>query len=136
MFVNQLLHLQCVITSIENKVRSAAQHSRGIYSELKENPSLGTQFQVISVHEEKLFKDTRNIQAEFNVLFTIVINFIVRQGVTVDAFVLFLEGEPGYGDKSLFEAEMSDLHKAKDLNSVFRIVKNFMVQSFIPWQHY
>ena len=44
--------------------------------------------------------------------------------MTVDAFVLFLQREPGYGDKSLFEAEMSDLHKAKDLNSVFRIVKS------------
>ena len=44
--------------------------------------------------------------------------------MTVDAFVLFLESEPGYGDKSLYEAEMSDLHKANDLNSVFRIVKN------------
>ena len=114
-------------SSIENQVRSEAQlpsiRHRGIYSELKENPSLGTQFQALSVREEKLLKDTRNIQGEFNVLFTVVSNYIVRQGVTVDAFVLFLEGEPGYSDKSLFEAEISDLHKAKDLNSVFRIVK-------------
>ena len=86
--------------------------------------SIGTQFKVLSVHEEKLFKDTRNIQAEFNVLFMVAHNFIVRQKVTFDAFVLFLQHEPGYGDKSLFEAEMSDLHKTKDLNSVFRIVKS------------
>ena len=76
------------------------------------------------MHKEKLVKDTRNIQAEFNVLFTIVYNFIVRQKVMFDAFVLFLQREPGYCGKSLFEAEMSDLHKAKDLNSVFRIVKS------------
>ena len=46
-----------------------------------------------SVHEEKLVKDTCNIQAE--VLFTIVHNFIVRQKVTFDDFVLFLQCEPG-----------------------------------------
>ena len=84
------------------------------------------------MHKEKLVKDTRNIQAEFNVLFTIVYNFIVRQKVMFDAFVLFLQREPGYCGKSLFEAEMSDLHKAKDLNSVLELLKATVHGSIIP----
>lgn len=67
---------------------------------------------------------TRDIEGEFNVLFTKVHSFLERSTVTVDALVLFLEKVPGYGRKSLFDEEISDLRKAENLSSVVRIVRN------------
>lgn len=74
--------------------------------------------------EDELIVETRNIQAEFNILFTKLRRLLVTQGVTVDDFVVFLEDEPGYGSTSLFEAEISDLREATDLASIFRIVRS------------
>ena len=74
--------------------------------------------------EDKLMFETRDIQAEFNNLFTKIHTFVTEdKKVIVSAFVLFLEGIPGYGGNSLFHTEISDLREARDMTSVFRIIK-------------
>ena len=93
-----------------------------IYNMVKTDPPL--YFQGLDLNEDKLIFDTRDIQSEFNNLFTKVRRFLVSQGVTVDDFVLFLEKVPGYGGRSLFDAEISDLREATHLTSVFRIVRS------------
>ena len=75
--------------------------------------------------DELIFKiETRTIQGEFNNLFTKVHNLLEEKTVNLGVFVLFLENVPGYEDKSLFDTEIPDLRKAKDLTSVLRIVRN------------
>ena len=93
---------------------------RGIYHKIKGDPP---HIQGLDVDEDELIFETRDIQGEFNNLFTKVHIFLENKGVTVDAFVLFLENVPGYGGKPLFDAEISDLREAMNLTSVFRIVR-------------
>ena len=95
-----------------------------VYNRVKAGPPLVEQGQGVDMDEDELIVETRNIQAEFNILFTKVRRLLVTQGVTVDDFVVFLEDEPGYGSTSLFEAEISDLREATDLASIFRIVRS------------
>ena len=68
--------------------------------------------------------ETHNIQSEFNKVFTKVRKLLENQRVTVDDFVFFLENVPGYGGKSLFDADISDLREATNLTSAFRIVRH------------
>ena len=98
---------------------------KDIYSMVKAAHLPGEHFQVPDMDDEdKLIFETRDIQAKFNNLFTKIHMFITAdKKVTVSAFVLFLEGVPGYGGNSLFHTEMSDLHEATDMTNVFRIVK-------------
>lgn len=97
---------------------------RDIYSKIKSDSSLPEKLQGLDLDEDEFIVETRDIQGEFNVLFTIVHAFLESKSVPVSAFVLFLENVPGYGGKSLFEAEVSDLRKATDLTSIFRIVRS------------
>lgn len=93
-----------------------------IYGTVNAKPPLPVK--VLDIDEDELINETRDIQGEFNVLFTKVHSFLTSSKVTVDAFVLFLEKVPGYGGKSLFDEEISDLRKATTLSSAFRIVRN------------
>lgn len=88
------------------------------YSDVRTNPSL-----VQYSKEGELIEQTHNIQDEFNNLFTKVHLFLDSKKVTVESLVLFLENVPGYGGNSLFHAEISDLHKARNLTDVFRIAR-------------
>ena len=105
-------------TTVHNETTCNAH--RGIYTKVKADPP---HIQGRDVDEDELVFETRDIQGEFNNLFTKVHIFLENTGVTVDAFVLFLENVPGYGGKPLFDAEISDLHEAVNLTSVFRIVR-------------
>ena len=92
----------------------------GIYSKVKADP---LHIQGLDVHDDELIFETRDIQGEFNSLFTKVHIFLENKEINVDTFVLFLENVPGYGGKSLFDAETSDLREAMNLTCVFRIVR-------------
>ena len=94
---------------------------RGVYSKFKANPPLAEQFQDLDIDEDELIRQTHDIQDEFNTLFTRIRMFLVRQDVTVDDLVLYLEGVPGYSRISLFHAEICNLRKANNFTDVFRI---------------
>ena len=116
----------CVINpyGVTTSQQVAGNGHTDVYNSVKAYPPLAEQGQGVDIDEDELIVETRNIQAEFNILFTKVRRFLVNQGVAVDDFVVFLENEPGYGSTSLFDAEISDLREATDLPSVFRIVGN------------
>ena len=93
---------------------------RSIYSEVVANSPLVKYSQGL---EDELIEQTHKIQDEFNSLFTKVHLFLDSKKVTVQALVLFLENVPGYGRNSLFQMEISDLHKASNLGDVFQIAR-------------
>jgi len=96
----------------------------GMYSKVKADPPLGEWFQGLDVDEDRLIEQTHDIQDEFNILFTRVRMLLVRQKVTVDDLVFYLERVPGYTHMSLFHTEISDLRQASNLAEVFRIAGN------------
>ena len=93
---------------------------KSIYSEVVANSPLVKYSQGL---EDELIEQTHKIQDEFNNLFTKVHLFLDSKKVTVQALVLFLENVPGYGRNSLFQTEISDLHKASNLGDVFQIAR-------------
>ena len=107
-------------TTSQQSFISTNEH-RGVYSKVKANPSLAEQFQDLDIDEDELIMQTHDIQDEFNTLFTRIRMFLVRQDVTVDDMILYLERVPGYTHISLFHAEIHNLREASNLTDVFRI---------------
>jgi len=92
---------------------SLIKNKKGLYEELRDHGN---------DEEELLYDQTREIQREFNSLFTKVIRNLVSQGVNPREFIQFLKREPG----SLFEVESSKLQEvADDLFAIIDIVEDY-----------